>query len=180
MLFVVRCGLSDNGCNALAQGTAFHLVPVLSWHCGRCFRRPCVSFNVLAVDLYGPLCEESARGGLMVYAAGGGDVRTVCGYCAHGVSPEAKNYEGSTAAFTAAAGGSVAVLELLAGAGADLSAVNSYGDSPLEVATENHHDAAAAFLRLKGAKQIQGTPEKRQAASHAIVQREIEKMPHSQ
>jgi hypothetical protein len=113
---------------------------------------------------------------LMTYAAGEGDVRTVCGYLAHGVSPEAKNYQGSTAAFTAAAGGSVAVLNLLASAGADLSAVNSYGDSPLEAATENHNDAAVSFLKSKGAKQIQGSPEQRQAASHAIVKRDIERM----
>ena len=116
---------------------------------------------------------------LMTHPAGEGDVRTVCGYLAHGVSPEAKNYEGSTAAFTAAASGSVPVLELLASSGADLSLVNSYGDSPLEAAIENHHDAAVSFLKSKGAKQIHGTPEQRQAASHAIVQREIEKMPHS-
>jgi ankyrin repeat protein len=102
----------------------------------------------------------------------------VCRYLAHGVSQDARNYEGSTAAFTAAAGGSVPVLELLASAGADLSAVNSYGDSPLEAATENHNDAAVSFLRSKGAKQIQGTPEQRQAASHAIVQKQIEHQGH--
>lgn len=115
---------------------------------------------------------------LMVYAAGNGDVRTVCGYLAHGVSPEAKNYKGSTAAFTAAAGGSVGVLKLLATAGADLNAVNLYGDSPLEVAIENHHDAAASFLRTRGAMQIKGSPEQREEASHAIVQKAIER--HSQ
>ncbi len=113
---------------------------------------------------------------LMTYAAAEGDVRTVCGYLAHGVPPEAKNYEGSTSAFTAAAGGSVPMLELLAAKGADLSAVNSYGDSPLEAAVEHHHDAAAAFLRSKGAVQVKGTPEQHEAATHAIVKRDIERM----
>ena len=119
---------------------------------------------------------------LMTYAAAEGNVRTVRGYLNHGVLLEARNYEGSTSAFTAAAGGSVSVLELLSLAGADLNAVNLYGDSPLEGATENHHDAAAAFLRSKGALLIKGTPEQREAASHAIVKREIEieRMSHLQ
>jgi ankyrin repeat protein len=103
---------------------------------------------------------------------------TILRFPSHGVSPEAKNYEGSTAAFTAAAGGSIPVLELLASAGADLGAVNSYGDSPLEAATENHHDAAVSFLKSKGAVQVKGTPEQRDAASHAIVRRDIERMQH--
>ena len=115
---------------------------------------------------------------LMTYAAAEGNARTVRGYLNHGVPLEARNYEGSTSVFTAAAGGSVSVLELLSFAGADLNAVNSYGDSPLEGATENHHDAAAAFLRSKGALLIKGTPEQRKAASHAIVQREIERTSH--
>jgi uncharacterized membrane protein YhaH (DUF805 family) len=115
---------------------------------------------------------------LMTYAAREGDVRTVCGYLMHNVPVDATNYEGSTAAFTAAAGGSVLVLELLASKGANLSALNSYGDSPLEAATENHHDAAVSFLKSKGAVQVKGTPEQRDAASHAIVRRDIERMQH--
>jgi hypothetical protein len=31
--------------------------------CGPCFLCACVSFDVLAVDIYGELCKESARGG---------------------------------------------------------------------------------------------------------------------
>lgn len=115
---------------------------------------------------------------LMTYAAAEGDVRTVSGYLNHGVPLEARNYEGSTAAFTAAAGGSVRVLEVLASMGADFDAVNSYGDSPLAAATGNHHDAAAAFLKSKGAVLTEGTPEQREAATHAIVQRDIERMSH--
>jgi hypothetical protein len=115
---------------------------------------------------------------LMTYAAAEGDVRTVCGYLTHNVPVDATNYEGSTAAFTAATGGSVPVLELLASKGADLSALNSYGDSPLEAATEKHHDAAVSFLKSKGAVQVKGTPEQRDAASHAIVRRDIKRMQH--
>jgi hypothetical protein len=128
----------------------------------------------------GSFAKSSHAADLMTYAAAEGNVRTVRGYLKHGVPLEARNYENSNAAFTAAAGGSVPVLELLASAGADLSAVNSYGDSPLEAATENHNDAAASFLKSKGAKQIQGTPEQRQAASQAIVRKRIDSMRHSQ
>lgn len=113
---------------------------------------------------------------LMTYDAAEGCTHTVRGYLAHGVPLESKNYAGSTAAFTAAAGGSAQVLQLLASKGADLSAVNSYGDSPLEAAIENKHEAVAAFLRAHGARQIQGTPEQRQAASEAIVRRDIERL----
>src|SRR5215475_335200 len=59
---VVRSGLSDDGRNAPTQEAAFNLALVLSWLCCRYFRLPCVSFNVLAMDLYESLCEESARG----------------------------------------------------------------------------------------------------------------------
>ncbi len=128
----------------------------------------------------GTFARSSHASDLMTTAATCGQLRTVRGYLAHGVPPEAKNYEGSTAAFTAAAGGSVPVLELLANAGADLNAVNSYGDSPLEAAVENHHDAAAAFLRSKGALQVKGTPEQHEAASHAIVERDINRMHSTQ
>lgn len=100
---------------------------------------------------------------------------TVCGYLEHGVPLEATNYEGSTAAFAAVAGGSVRVIELLASKKANLNAINLYGDSPLEAATENHHDAPVVFLKSQGAIQIRVTPEQRQAASKAIVAKAIER-----
>jgi len=111
---------------------------------------------------------------LMVSAAAEGDLRTVRGYIDKGVPIEATNYEGSTAAFAAAAGGSAPVIELLAARKANLNATNLYGDSPLEAAIENHHNAAAAFLESHGAVRVRGTPEQRQAASKAIVDKEIE------
>jgi hypothetical protein len=112
---------------------------------------------------------------LMTYAAAEGDVRTVRGYLEHGVPLESKNYEGSTAAFTAAVGGNLPVIELLAAKGADLNSTNLYGDSPLEAATENHQEATVSFLKAHGAVQIKGTPEQRDAASESIVRREMER-----
>jgi hypothetical protein len=120
--------------------------------------------------------EKSPHAGdLMVYAAAEGDVRTVLGYLEHGVPVAATNYEGSTAAFTAAVGGRLPVIKMLVSKGADLNTVNSYGDSPLEAAVETGHTDVSAFLKAHGASQIRGTPEQRQAASDVIVRRDIER-----
>ena len=116
---------------------------------------------------------------LMTYAAAEGNVRTVKGYLDHGVPLEATNNDGSSAAYTAALGGSVPTLSLLVSRGAKLNATNSYGDSPLEAATGMHREAAAAFLKAHGAVQIKGTEEQRNAASEAIVRRDIERQNRS-
>jgi hypothetical protein len=123
----------------------------------------------------GSFARSVHAGDLMVYEAGEGDVKIVRGYLEHGVPLTATNYEGSTAVFGAAARGSLPMIEMLTSKGADLNAKNSYGDSPLEAATENRHTDVAAFLKAHGALQIRGTPEQRQAASEAIVRREIER-----
>ncbi|MGA7313662.1 MAG: ankyrin repeat domain-containing protein [Silvibacterium sp.] len=112
---------------------------------------------------------------LMVYEAAAGDVRTVRRYLDHGVPLTARNYEGSTAAFTAAAGGSLLMVEMLFSKGIDLNATNSYGDSPLEAATENGHIEVAGFLKRHGAIQIRGTEEQRSAAAHAIVSKAMQR-----
>ena len=66
------------------------------------------SSDFLAVAVHWELCRESSHApDLHTYAAAEGHVTTVGGYLTHRVLLEAKNYEGSTAAFTAAAGGSV-------------------------------------------------------------------------
>jgi hypothetical protein len=114
-------------------------------------------------------------GDLMVYDSGEGDLRTVRGYLEHGVPLTAIDYEGSTAAFAAAAGGSLPVIEMLAGKGADLNATNLYGDSPLDAAAEHGHASVVSFLKARGAVQIHGTPEQRNAASELIVRREIDR-----
>jgi hypothetical protein len=127
-------------------------------------------------SLIGSFANSPHAADLMVYDAAEGDVRTVRGYLDHGVPLTATNYEGSTATFGAAAGGSLSVIEMLAGRGADLNATNLYGDSPLEAATENRHEVVASFLKAHGASQIRGTPEQREAASESIVRRDIERM----
>jgi hypothetical protein len=113
---------------------------------------------------------------LMTYVAAQGYTRTVRGYLNHGVPVEARDYEGSTAAFAAAAGDHVATLQLLLSRGADLNAVNLYGDSPLEAAVENHASGAAEFLRQHGARQVKGSAAQREIATHTIVERSIRSM----
>jgi hypothetical protein len=112
---------------------------------------------------------------LMVNEAMRGDVRTVRGYLDHGVPLTATNYEGVTAAYAAAVGGRLPMLEMLASRGANLDATNLYGDSPLEAAIHNGHASVANFLKAHGASKIQGTSEQRSAASQAIVLKQMER-----
>ena len=125
--------------------------------------------------MIGSFAKSSHAADLMVSDAAEGCVRTVRGYLEHGIPLTATNYEGSTAAFGAAAGGSLPVIKMLADRGADLNATNLYGDSPLEAATENGNASVVAFLKDHGALQIHGTPEQPEAASQSIVSKEIER-----
>ncbi len=123
----------------------------------------------------GSFAQSPHAADLMVNEAMRGDVRTVRGYLEHGVPLTATNYEGATAAYGAAAGGSLPMLEMLASREANLDATNLYGDSPLEAAIHNSHASVASFLKAHGASQIQGTPEQRLAASQAIVLKQMER-----
>jgi hypothetical protein len=123
--------------------------------------------------LIGSFAKSPHAGDLIIYDAREGDLRTVRGYLEHGVPMTATDYEGSTAVFAAAAGGRLPVIEMLAGKGADLNAINLYGDSPLEAASERGNASVVSFLKVRGAVQIHGTPEQRDAASELIVRRDI-------
>jgi general stress protein CsbA len=149
----------------LSLGSAIAVIGILSI--------PAVFWQWLMI---GSFAKSPHAADLMVYDAAEGDVLTVRGYLAHGVPLTATNYEGSTATFGAAAGGSLAVIEMLTSRGADLNATNLYGDSPLEAAIGNKHVAIASFLKAHGASQIKGTPEQRDAASKSIVRKDIERM----
>jgi hypothetical protein len=126
-------------------------------------------------SLIGSFAKSPHAGDLMVYDAREGDLRTVRGFLEHGVPLTATDYEGSTAVFAAAAGGSLPVIEMLAAKGADLNATNLYGDSPLEAASERGNASVVSFLKDHGAVQIHGTPEQRDAAIELIVRRDIER-----
>jgi hypothetical protein len=85
----------------------------------------------------GSFAQSTHATELMVNEAVRGHVRAVRGYLEHGVSLNATNYEGATAVYAAAVGGSLPMIEMLASRGANLDATNLYGDSPLEAATKN-------------------------------------------
>ncbi len=70
----------------------------------------------------------------------------------------------------------MAVLQELVARGAKIDATNSYGDSPLYAAVQNNHSEAVAFLRGHRATQNHGTLEQREAASQAIVRREMDRL----
>ena len=77
----------------------------------------------------------------------------------------------------AAAGrGDVKILEYLVARGANVNALDLYGDSPLELALSNGHTDAAHFLSAHGAKRMRGDEAQRSKATEAIVRRDIEEM----
>ena len=60
--------------------------------------------------------------------------------------------------------------------GADINAVNAYGDSPVAWAADSHQTVAEQMLKAHGGKCLRGDAEQRERASHAFVKREIEEM----
>ena len=148
----------------LTLGSALAMIGILSI--------PPVFFQWL---LMGSFAKSPHAADLMVYDAREGDLRTVRAYLEHGVPLTATDHDGSTAAFAAAADGSLPMIEMLAGKGANLNATNLYGDSPLEAASERGNASVVSFLKAHGTVQIHGTPEQRDAASELIVRRDIER-----
>jgi len=148
----------------LTLGSALAMIGILSI--------PPVFFQWL---LMGSFAKSPHAADLMVYDAREGDLRTVRAYLEHGVPLTATDHDGSTAAFAAAADGSLPMIEMLAGKGANLNATNLYGDSPLEAASERGNASVVSFLKDHGAVQIHGTPEQRDAAIELIVRRDIER-----
>jgi hypothetical protein len=118
--------------------------------------------------------RSSHAADLACNAAVEGDSRTVKAYLNHGVSLEAKNYDGATILFCAAAGGRLDLVSSLIARGAQVNATNSYGDSPLTIAIENKHSDVATLLQQHNALAIKGTQGEREAAIEEKVRRDIE------
>jgi hypothetical protein len=102
----------------------------------------------------GCFAKSAHAADIMTTDAAEGYVQTVRGFLDHGISVNARDYEGATAAHAAAVGGKVEVLQLLVSRGADLNIVSDYGDSPLAAAIEMKQDSAIAYLKAHGAKEI--------------------------
>jgi len=110
----------------------------------------------------------------LVRAAGNGELHTVKALIAHGVPIQSTNYEGSTALHYSACAGESDVVRYLIKAGANVNALNLYGDSPLVCPEEKHNEAIVTVLKAAGGQEIRGSEEQHQRASKAIVDREIE------
>ncbi len=108
---------------------------------------------------------------LLVYAAGEGQDRVVRGLLQRGVPINARDREGNTP-FTLP----LELVAYLIGKGADVNAVNLYGDSPLERASANHRMDVVQVLSAHGGKDLKGDAEQRDRASKEIVHRDIEEM----
>jgi ankyrin repeat protein len=79
-----------------------------------------------------------------------------------------------TALHGAAAKGDTQTVGYLASKGANVNAIDRFGDSPLELAVSNHQDATAKLLAELGAKRIQGSAAQREKAIHDQVQEQID------
>jgi len=112
------------------------------------------------------------------YAAAVGDLGTVTAFLAHGTPIDVRNHSGQTALHAAAVEGQTAVIKHLVASGADVNAIDRYGDSPLEVATSQKHAEAAKYLADHGATLVRGSDEQRQKASCEIVEESMARMPN--
>jgi Ankyrin repeats (many copies) len=76
----------------------------------------------------------------------------------------------------AAVKGDTQTLRYLASKGANINALDRFGDSPLELAASRGNQKAAEFLIERGAKRIRGDEAQRQKAIHDIVQDDIRQL----
>jgi hypothetical protein len=83
---------------------------------------------------------------------------------------------GSTALHAAATGGQLAVAEFLVSRGANVNAINRYGDSPLENAESANSRDVAQFLMSHGGEKFRGSEEQRAKVISEIVRQDIKEM----
>jgi len=123
------------------------------------------------------MATSPRAGDLLVYAAYRGDLGTVRGFILHGVPVDAIDHaEWRTALHGAAVKGDTQTLRYLASKGANINALDRFGDSPLELAASRGNQKAAEFLIERGAKRIRGDEAQRQKAIHDIVQDDIRQL----
>ena len=102
---------------------------------------------------------------LMVYTAYRGDAGTMRSFLSHGVPVGATDHwDWRTALHAAATNGDAQAIRCLISAGADVNALDRFGDSPLELAESHGNEAAAQLLRQFGAKRIRGDEASRSRA----------------
>jgi hypothetical protein len=111
------------------------------------------------------------------YAAATGDLRTVKAFLNRGVPINAQGREG-TALHGAVVEGELSVIEYLLEHGADVNAINAYGDSPLAnaMSAQKRAGETQTLLVKHGAKLVRGTEEQRSQVIEEQVRRDIEEM----
>ena len=111
------------------------------------------------------------------YAAALGDLRTVKAFLDRGVDINSQSRDG-TALHGAAVQGELEVIEFLIAHGADVNAINVYGDTPMANAMEarEHGAETRALLEKHGGKLVRGTEEQRKRVIEEQVRQDMEKM----
>ena len=110
-------------------------------------------------------------------AAATGDLATVKAFLAAGVPVDVRNeHNGATALHMAALQDQITMIKYLLSKGADVNALNAYGDSPVDDALSNGHRDAAAVLEVHGGKDIHGSDAQRKRAIHEEVERDISRL----
>jgi hypothetical protein len=123
------------------------------------------------------MAASSHAGDLLVYAAYRCDLGTVRAFISHGVGVDAIEHASwRTALHGATVCGDTRTLNYLLSQGADINAVDRYGDSPLELAASRGNHEAVQFLTTRGAKAIKGAEAQRKKAINDQVLDDIREM----
>lgn len=111
------------------------------------------------------------------YAAATGDLRTVKAFLANGLDINVQGRHG-TALHGAAGEGELDVINFLISQGANVNAVNAYGDTPLANAMEArvHASETQSLLSKFGGKLVRGSEEQRNRVIDEQVRKDIEEM----
>ena len=124
----------------------------------------------------GQVAKSRHGGEFAASAAGQGQAWLLAAFLDNGLPVDARMEDGRTALHFAATANQTETIAYLLSKGADVNALSRAGDSPLGVARERHHEAAASLLQSRGGKEVRGTAEQRDAVSKDIVGRQSREM----
>ena len=120
------------------------------------------------------LAHGAHVGDFVCSAAATGDLATVKSFLAEGVPVDVRaEDDGSTPLDVAARAGETAVMEYFLARGANVNALNEYGDSPLQDAMTSGKSGAIALLKAHGGKAIVGSDAQRSRAIREQVDRSL-------
>jgi hypothetical protein len=113
----------------------------------------------------------------LTYAAAEGDLRTTKAFLDSGINVNAQGRSG-TALHAAAVQGQIEVIDYLLTKGADVNALNAFGDTPMANAAQADKRSAEtmAFLTAHGGKLVRGSEEQRNRVIEEQVRQDIERM----